>query len=211
MNRDLSMTKLDDARAILGDSDGKKDEKDLEQWACTVAGLLHQAAPIPPMPLAIGSCEQTPRAPSAWQGHVEPMTLAENPPSLASVNQVIHSVGALESSPERIQVRVRPEEYGEVAVVNAHSVAGLRILVGAEDARAVRALLQQSQAVRSALSENGQSIEKLEFVRMNAIGTALASRSNVPNQRVRQARGAEAQSPGAEQRKRKTKRVNLTG
>lgn len=211
MDRDLSMAKLDEARAKISDGDAGKDEKDLERWACTVAGLLHQVAPIPPKPLANGACEPIPRASAAWQGDVEPMTLTGNRSNLAAAGDAIGAVSSLESSQQRIQVRVQTEEYGEVAVVIERVVAGLRILVGAEDGRALRALLQQSQAVRSALGDDGQNIERLEFVRMNTIGTGLASRTAMPNQRVRPSRDSEAQSSGPEQRKRKTKRVNLTG
>lgn len=211
MARDLSMTKLEDARALLADAHAKKDEKDLERWACTVAGLLHQAVPIPPKSLGCGGSEPTATAPAAWQAGVESMTPGVNAPDLAGGNETFTANGTLESSQQRIQVRVRTEEYGEIAVVIERVEAGLRILVGAEDGRAVRALVQQSQAVRNALREDGQSIETLEIVRMNSVGTGLASRTAVPNQRVRKSRDSEAQRPNAEQRRRRTKRVNLTG
>lgn len=209
--RDLSKARLDEARAPQADSGTRMNQKELEEWASTVAGCLHPAvAATHPLPVGSLASSET-VAPGGWQSGVEVMTPSEIQASGAANRLAAPPRDSTGDVENRVQVRVKTDEYGEVAIVVERVDKGLRVLVGAEDARTVRALVQQSQAVRDALAQDGQTLENLEIVRMNPVGTQLAGSVHVANPRVRQLRKPEAQQQTGSERPKKPRRINLTG
>jgi hypothetical protein len=111
----------------------------------------------------------------------------------------------------RLQVRVKTEEFGEIAVVVERVETGLRVLLGAANPQAVMALTRDCLAVRRALESDGQSVGSLEIVRMNGLGTDLALTKMATSNRARRSQESAESASDLGQRKKKTKRLNVTG
>jgi hypothetical protein len=112
---------------------------------------------------------------------------------------------------QRIQVRVRTEEFGEIAVVIERVEDGLRVLLGAANPKAVLALTQDCLAVRRALESDGQNVGSLEIVRMDGLGTDLALSRSASSSRARRSQESAQTDAALGQRKKKTKRLDVTG
>jgi hypothetical protein len=215
----LSKTSLKDGQLFSNEDQTKRDEKELERFAATIAGCLQQTVGIEPSALGFLAPEPTPMVPADWRPSVEPLTpgcatgtgcgtgaecaasaVAEDPRATLQPNET-----------ERIQVRVRSEEFGEIALVVERADAGLRVVLSAEDPGAIATLRAESRAVRQALEADGQCIGSLEIVRMDGLGTNLAQAKSSSSNRAR--RLQESAEPGEtpNQRRKKSKRLDLIG
>src|SRR5512147_2716609 len=142
---ELSKTSLHEA--ALPTREAPSDErKELERWASAIAGCLQPAVPVRPLPIGLGTAEPDQSVPSGWRPSVDPLTprgVAAGDPNAATPRR--DSVGQLSGDDQqRIQVRVKTEEFGEIAVVVERVEAGLRVLLGAVDERAITALSLES-------------------------------------------------------------------
>ncbi|HEY5956140.1 MAG TPA: hypothetical protein VIV60_06295, partial [Polyangiaceae bacterium] len=112
---------------------------------------------------------------------------------------------------QRLQVRVRTKELGEIALIVERLETGLRVRLGAADSGAVSQLIEQSAAVREALESSGHSIDSLEIVRMDAFGIDLAQPRVALNHRARKSQASDASGTNSGDKKKKTKRLNFIG
>jgi flagellar biosynthesis chaperone FliJ len=210
---ELSRTLLGDGKTPSAREDANKERKELERWASLVAGCLQNASPLQPSTLGLGALESIEGVPAGWRSSVESLT-----PDFGAVgdgqlaNTVAPGGGASASNDEqRIQVRVRTEEFGEIALIVERVESGLRVLLGAENSNGVSALTRQCQAVRRVLESGGQSVGSLEIVRMNGLGTDLAESKLAASNRARRPRGSAESDPTPGMRKKKTKRLDVIG
>lgn len=210
MNRSLSMAKFDDARTSQSEERSHRNEKDLERWAAELAGLLQ--APTAPKAISAAEAKSELPAPEVWQRGVGAVTLGESQQAGAPLrNDQLPDTSTHAAMEQQVQVRVKTEEFGEVAVVIERLQTGLRVLIGAEDAHAAGSLQRQSQSVRQALEREGENVQVVEVVRMQGNGTRFASTAIATNRRLPQAKDADAGPSEPGQRKRRAKRVNLSG
>ncbi len=210
---ELTKTSLGDNQAFVAPEDGSQDRRELERWASAIAGCLQQAVPLPPPTLGFGSSESSQQVPAGWRPSVDLMTPVAGGTSggFATTVQAPGSGACATAESQRIQVRVKTEEFGEIAVVVERVEAGLRVLLGAANAKAVAALTRDSQAVRRALESDGQSVGTLEIVRMNGLGTDLALTKLAPSNRARRPQESAESDTRLGHRKKKTKRLDVTG
>jgi hypothetical protein len=206
---ELSKTVLGDVQAMLAHDEAGTDRRELERWATTIAGCLQQAVPVRPQTLGLGELESSQEVPAGWRPRVETLT-----PGVAAGPMDGPASGAPSAETtedQRIQVRVTTEEFGEIALVVERVETGLRVLLGAVDPRAVTVLARESQAVRRALESDGQNVGSLEIVRMDGLGTDLAQSKVAPSNRARRHQESPESDAGLSQRKRKAKRLDVTG
>jgi hypothetical protein len=210
---ELARTSLGDGLALPTQEDTGIDSKELERWALAVAGCLQQAVPSRPSPLGLGAADSSQQVPVGWRPGVESLTpdfaAVAGGPAAGAVT--IADGSSCSSDEQRIQVRVRTPECGEIAVVVERVESGLRVLLGAENPLAVTLLTRETEAVRHALESDGQSVGSLEIVQMNRLGTDLAQTRAAPSSRARRPQGSTETAPRLGQRKKKTKRLDVTG
>lgn len=209
---ELSKTSLSDVQAGIGQDEANRDRRELEHWASAIAGCLQPAVPVRPASLGLGG-EQSQQVPAGWRPSVEALTpgLEGADGGMRASARGAPSSASVADDAQRIQVRVKTEEFGEIAVVVERVEAGLRVLLGAIDPKAVAALKRDCQAVRLALESDGQSIGSLEIVRMNGLGTDLAQSKLAPSNRARSSQESAESASNLGHRKKKSKRLDVTG
>jgi len=210
---ELSKTALSDSTACDAQRDERGDRQEHERWASTVATCLQQAVPVRPATLGFGAPESSQQVPDGWRPSVEALTPgASGSTAAARVPGSTPDSGAVAAdNTNRLQVRVKTEEFGEIAVVVERVETGLRVLLGAANPQAVMALTRDCLAVRRALESDGQSVGSLEIVRMNGLGTDLALTKMATSNRARRSQESAESASDLGQRKKKTKRLNVTG
>lgn len=211
---ELSKTSLGDAAALFTKDDSALDQRELERWASAIAGCLHQTVPTSAAQLGLPAPSTQHEVTAGWRPCVEAMTPYEMSSS-GAVSAPLGRIAAPSSGVEdlqRIQVRVRTEEFGEIALVVERVEAGLRVLLGAQDPHTVSALMRESEAVRRVLESGGQSVGFIKIVRMTELGTDLAQPKLAPSNRTRgNQESVEPDSNLDERKKRTTKRIDLIG
>lgn len=210
---ELSRASLRDLPSTSEHGDTSADKKELEQWASEIAACLQQAAPVRPNALGLGSSEPELQVPDGWRRGVEVLTPGVGLGGDGATTRAPSGSLDAESAPEhqRLQVRVKTAELGEVAVVVERLETGLRVLLGVSDPRAIAAIERDSRAMLQALETDGQAIQSLEIVRMNGVGTDLAPSKVASGQRPRRSNETADSDLHGGTRKRKTKRLDVTG
>lgn len=210
---ELSKTTLGDNTSVFADDEAIADQRELERWASEIAGCLQQVTPAAPATVGLFGAGQRQEVPAGWRPCVESMThggasMVGGP--LASNGPDSNALGP-SSELGRIQVRVRTEEFGEIALVVERVEEGLRVLLGAVDAHTVTALTRESQAVRRVLEFGGQTVGSIKIVRMNELGTDLAQSKLAPSNRARRPQESAETATVLSEHKKKTKRIDLIG
>ena len=210
---ELSRASLRDALSPSEHEDSGADRRELEQWASEIAACLQQVPPVRSNALGPGGSESELQVPDGWRRGVEVLTPGEGLDRDGGTTQGPGSSLGTESSPEhqRLQVRVKTAELGEVAVVVERLETGLRVLLGVSDPRAIAAIERDSRAMLQALETDGQAIQSLEIVRMNGVGTDLAHSKVASGQRPRRSHETADSDLHSGTRKRKAKRLDVTG
>jgi hypothetical protein len=72
-------------------------------------------------------------------------------------------------------------------------------------------LTRESEAMRHALESDGQTVGSFEIVQMKRLGTDLAQTRAAPSSRARRHQASHESAEGLGQRKKKTKRLDVTG
>lgn len=188
-------------------------KKDLERWASAVAGCLVQTvAPAAASGLLGGT-------PEAWRPSVEALTpgSCDAGTALELARATTASTardGEVSSSTpgnDRLQVRLDAGQLGEIAVIVEKDQAGVRLLITAANARAVRAISAERQVLQQALQSTGQRIQSLCVVQMDVPGTDLAEVRSSPGKSARADSEPDLTKSPARKRKGKSGRLDITG
>jgi hypothetical protein len=211
--RELSSTTSSDVSRETNATDASEREREREHFALAIAGCLQQSVPVRAIALGVGNPDASDSSPAGWRPGVDALTPnAELRGNDSSVNCVPNAASAeANEDPQRLQVRVRTKELGEIALIVERADHGLRVQVGAVDAAAVSQLIEQSAAVRLALESGGHSIDSLEIVRMDSFGTDLAQPRVALSSRTRRKETFEESATTSGDKKKKAKRLNLIG
>jgi len=188
-------------------------QKDLERWASAVAGCLVQpVAPTAPSGLLGGT-------PEAWRPSVGALTPGSSdaaiPPDLAG-ETAANTAGDGKVRPDgpgsdRLQVRLDAGHLGEIAVVVEKDQGGVRLLITAKNAQAVRAISAERQALQQALQSTGQPVQSLCVVQMDVPGTDLAELRSSPGRSARADSDEDLSKSPSRKRKGKSGRLDITG
>lgn len=210
--RGLSHTTTVDCAPLSDEAPPQKDDEELQRWAELVATCLTPTVGQTHTLPGLGSPEAEGTLPDGWRPSVGELTLGERKSSFSAGSAQGTTVGSESSSDEvtRIQVRINTKEFGEVSVVIERAEQGLRISLGALDERVASALRLEVLAVRRALESGGQTVNSLEIVRMNQVGTDLARTPLTTGNRAKRSRDTEQSTSNPGSRK-KTRRINLIG
>ena len=209
--RELSKASLVDCPLSSEETPQLSDDEQLKSWAAIVAGCLQPVPFVPPSALGFGLSDAV--APEGWR----PSVVALTPGEASTV--VANGQGAPLSNPKtgtvdelnRIQLRVNTKECGEVALVVERADDGLRVLISAVDANAVKALHREAAVMRRALESGGQSVASLKIVRMDQRGTELAGDGLTPRQDRRNAKKATGAASKSRAAQRTSRRLIIIG
>ena len=180
-------------------------KKDLERWASAVAGCLVQTvAPAAASGLLGGT-------PEAWRPSVEALTPGSCDAGTALELARDGEVSSSTPGSDRLQVRLDAGQLGEIAVIVEKDQAGVRLLITAASARAVRAISAERQVLQQALQSTGQRIQSLCVVQMDVPGTDLAQVRSSPGRSARADSEPDLTKSPARKRKGKSGRLDITG
>lgn len=164
----------------------RRPRAELDAWAATLAHTLTQRIPPQPPPGPPGST-------AAWRPSVGALTAGADSTSNAATTPNQHAApgagGATQETPnaDRLHISTHVADLGEIAVMVDRSHAGVRVVIGVEDARAASMIDPERARLQGALLAAGVGVDSIRVVQLERRGTLLASSkasvSRTPNQR----------------------------
>jgi hypothetical protein len=149
-------------------------QNELDKWAATLASTLAQQLPPPP---ALGP----PGTTEAWRQSVGALTPGSDA-TLSGRNaaQARAATGALDGADgapnaERVHLSTHLADLGEVSVMVDRSAAGVRVVIGVEDAKAATLIDPERLRLQGALLAAGVGVDSIRVVQLERRGTLLAS------------------------------------
>lgn len=144
----------------------------LDVWAATLASTLAQQMP-PPRPLALPTAATEP-----WRPTVGALTPGSDPTLSGSpAGAYPTGAGGADGTPnaERVHLSTHVAELGEISVMVDRSEAGVRVVIGVEDARAATLIDPERVRLQGALAAAGVGVDSIRVVQLDRRGTLLAS------------------------------------
>jgi hypothetical protein len=189
----------------LAGREREDEQRATEEQAARFAQVLtpHVIAQLPPVSL-LGS-SPTPGGWRAGDGVLTPeASLASSAAGLGGGD------GTSEAKPaERMVVNVQTSDLGELSLIVERTDAGLRVVVGVGDARAMGQMLPEREALMRQLVNSGLSVDSIQIVAQSEVGTVLAPPKFVG--RIRNSGASEQVSKEDERRRRGSRKLNLIG
>jgi hypothetical protein len=149
-------------------------QSELDKWAATLASTLAQQLPPPP---ALGAPNPT----EPWRqsvgaltpGSSETLTGQNAAHTQAATGSASSADGA--PNPERVHLSTHVPDLGEVSVMVDRSAAGVRVVIGVEDAQAATLIDPERLRLQGALVAAGVGVDSIRIVQLDRRGTLLAS------------------------------------
>jgi hypothetical protein len=182
---------------------------ELDAWAATLASTLSQQ--LPPPPVVNLPTETT----AAWRPNVGALTpqsgttLSGAPQTPAGAATAALGGGDGTPNDERVHLSTHIPDLGQIAVVVDRSAAGVRVVIGVEDAHAALLMDPERARLQGALVAAGVGVDTIRVVQLDRRGTLLASKQNVS--RTPQHRSESVVGDNDRKNQARGRKVNIVG
>jgi len=183
-------------------------QSELDAWAATLASTLSQQMP-PPRALA------PPPPAEPWRATVGALTPGSDatpggPDAARAQSAHAAAGGTEETNHERVHLSTHVAELGEINVVVDRSQAGIRVVIGVEDAHAATLMDPERLRLQGALVAAGVGVDSIRVVQLDRRGTLLAS-SKGSVTRTSQHQTDAANGDSDPKKRSRGRKVNLVG
>ncbi len=139
-------------------------EEQAARWAQALAP--HFVAQLPPPPGEAST-------PGGWRASDTALTL----PAQGAAASAVAPTGPSEASndePQRIVLNVQTRDLGELSLVLDRTNGAVRVVIGVHDAASIERMLPERDALVRQLQGSGLTVQSIQIVAQNELGTVLA-------------------------------------